>query len=188
MKEKKIIYSREEMFKMNKKKLEERGVTLEDIALIAYKQQSKYNPNIQLSTCLESVAKILTYRDIFHIVQLGIELDILTEQGKLSEPMQGILEEDLGMFGIDEILGLSIASNYGVIGQTNFGDIDVNKPGIVGKLNKEGKGGKCHTFLDDIVGALAAAASTRVAQIQSEEYAEHDPNIVQLQMNLKEKK
>ena len=55
----------------------------------------------------------------------------------------------------------------------NFGDIDVNKPGIVAKLNSDGKGDKpeCHTFLDDIVGAIAAAASTRVAQIMSEEMA-----------------
>ena len=31
----------------------------------------------------------------------------------------------------------------------------------------------CHTFLDDVVGALAAAASTRVAQIISEETAKN---------------
>ena len=51
------------------------------------------------------------------------------------------------MFGVDEIFGLSIAAMYGTVGQTNFGDIDVNKPGIVKKLNEEGKLGlKCHTF------------------------------------------
>lgn len=39
----------------------------------------------------------------------------------------------------------------------------INKPGVVAKLNEEGKMGSkhCHTFLDDIVGAIAAAASTR---------------------------
>ncbi len=36
-------------------------------------------------------------------------------------------------------------------------------------LNDEGKKtGVCHTFLDDIVGAIAAAASTRVAQVLNE--------------------
>ena len=77
------------------------------------------------------------------------------------------------VFGIDEIFGLDIARLYGAIGQTNFGDIDVNKPGIVAKLNHDGKGDKesCHTFLDDIVGAIAAAASTRVSQIMSENEA-----------------
>lgn len=83
------------------------------------------------------------------------------------------MEYDLGVFGVDEIFGLDIARLYGAIGQTNFGDIDVNKPGVVAKLNEEGKMGSkhCHTFLDDIVGAIAAAASTRVAQIWSEDEA-----------------
>ena len=41
------------------------------------------------------------------------------------------------------------------------------------ELNEDGKSGSasCHTFLDDIVGAIAAAASTRVAQIWSEDEA-----------------
>ena len=70
------------------------------------------------------------------------------------------------MFGIDELFGLDIASYYGVIDKQLW-NIDVNKPGIR-KLNSDGKGECCHTFLDDVVGALAAAASTRVAQIISE--------------------
>lgn len=171
MKEK-LFFSRDEMYEMNVLKLKERGVEIEEIAKIAFSQQSRYNKNITMDTCLESVKKILSLRDIFHIVQLGIEIDRLTEEGKFNGPIQEIMKNDLGMFGVDEILGLAIASNYGVIGQTNFGDIDVNKPGIVNKLNDAGKDGhSCHTFLDDIVGAIAAAASTRVAQISSEEEA-----------------
>ena len=88
---------------------------------------------------------------------------------------------DLGVFGIDEALGLTIASRYGVIGQTNFGDIDVNKPGVVGSLNDHGKNDEvvCHTMLDDSVGAIAAAASTRVAQMEMEENAKEDLTITQ---------
>ena len=83
---------------------------------------------------------------------------------------------DLGVFGVDEIFGLDIARLYGAIGQTNFGDIDVNKPGLVGILNEAGKADKpaCHTFLDDIVGAIAAAATTRSSQIFSEEEASRE--------------
>jgi phosphatidylglycerophosphatase A len=70
---------------------------------------------------------------------------------------------------------LDVAGLYGTIGQTNFGDIDVNKAGIVKDLNEFGKSDKaCHTFLDDIVGAIAASASTRVAQISNEDLAELD--------------
>ncbi len=178
MNEKRVFFSRQEMYEINKKSLLERGVKIEDIAEIAYNQQGKYNPNLKMSDCIESVEKILSYRDIFHLVQLGIEIDKLAEKGLLSSPIQDVIKADLGMFGIDEIFGLAIAQMYGTIGQTNFGDIDVNKPGIVKKLNDDGKPGKdhCHTFLDDIVGALAAAASTRVAQIISEEEAIKESN------------
>lgn len=176
MEQKRVVFSRQEMYEMNKKILEERGVKLEDIAEIAYRQQAKYNPNLDMKDCLESVKKIISYRDNFHLILLGVEIDKLAEQGKLSSPIQDILKADLGMFGIDELFGLSIAQKYGVIGQTNFGDIDVNKPGIVRELNEHGKSGcaQCHTFLDDIVGAIAAAASTRVAQIISENSAMKD--------------
>lgn len=169
----KLYFSRDEMTKFNIDKLNERGVTVEQIAEIAYNQQAKYNKNVDMATCIESVEKILSLRDIFHLLQLGAEIDRLTEEGMFKGPIQDIMNNDLGVFGVDEIFGLDIARLYGAIGQTNFGDIDVNKPGIVAKLNEEGKGDKksCHTFLDDIVGAIAAAASTRVAQIISEEAA-----------------
>lgn len=168
----KTVFDRDEMFRINCEKLAERGVKIEQIAEVAYKQQSRYNSAIKLEDCVKSVEKILSLRDTFHILLIGVELDKLAEQGKLSSPLNDILVADLGMFGVDEILGLEIAGNYGVIGRTNFGDIDVNKPGIVNDLNETGKKGVvCHTFLDDIVGAIAAAASTRVAQELTENIA-----------------
>lgn len=185
MSTKKVFFSRQEMFKLNRDRLLERGVTIQDIAEIAFNQQSRYNKDITMNSCIESVEKVLTYRDIFHMVQLAIEIDKLTEEGAFRSPIQDIMKADLGMFGVDELFGLDIASYYGVIGQTNFGDIDVNKPGIIRKLNSEGKKEKrCHTFLDDVVGALAAAASTRVAQIISENESTKDPNYVQLPLDI----
>ena len=173
MKEVRLLYSREEMLNINKQTLKERGVEVEDIAVIAYNQQSKYTPGVSMDACIESVEKILSLRDTFHILQLGVEIDRLAEEGLLKGPIQDIIRYDLGVFGVDEVFGLDIARLYGVIGQTNFGDIDVNKPGIVDKLNQDGKdlNGMCHTFLDDIVGSIAAAASTRVAQIITENKA-----------------
>ncbi len=172
----KLYYSRDEMYNLNKDKLLERGVTVEDIAKIAYHQQSRYTDLVTMDLCIESVDKILSLRDIFHLLQLGAEIDRLTEEGQFRGPIQDIMRYDLGVFGIDEIFGLDIARLYGAIGQTNFGDIDVNKPGIVDKLNAGGKANsnQCHTFLDDIVGAIAAAASTRVAQIISENEARRE--------------
>jgi phosphatidylglycerophosphatase A len=177
----KNLFSRTEMLKMNIEKLTERGVTVDDIAKIAFRQQSRWNPNIAYLECYESVEKILSLRDVFHLLQLGAEIDRLTEEHAFKGPIQEILNSDLGMFGIDELFGLELAGIYGTIGKTNFGDIDVNKPGIVAKLNDVGKSDhkSCHTFLDDIVGAIAAAASTRVAQIENEIEAQKDPSIIE---------
>ncbi len=176
----KNLFSRDEMLEMNIETLKKRGVTLDDIAKIAFRQQSKWNKNISYQECFDSVEKILSLRDVFHILQLGAEIDRLTEVKAFEGPIQEILSSDLGMFGIDELFGLELAGMYGTIGKTNFGDIDVNKPGIVNELNEYGKGGQpaCHTFLDDIVGAIAAAASTRVAQIENELEAKKDPTII----------
>lgn len=174
---KKLVYSREEMVRLCIEALESRGVQIKDIAQIAYMQQSKYTSNIKLETCIESVLKVISLRDIFHHVLLAVELDKMAEKKMFEGPIQDIIEQDLGLFGVDEVLGLDVARLYGVIGMTNFGDIDVNKHGIVADLNQAGKEeGVCHTFLDDIVGAIAAAASTRVAQIINEEMAQEIPH------------
>lgn len=174
----KTIYTRHEMYEINKQTLLRRGVKIEEIAEISYKQQSKYSDDVSMDLCIESVEKILSLRDVFHHVQLACEIDRLAEEKLLQGPIQDIIYEDLGLFGIDETMGLDVAGLYGTIGQTNFGDIDVNKHGVVKRLNDDGKkSGKCHTFLDDIVGAIAAAASTRVAQVLNEELAHEDLNI-----------
>lgn len=179
------LYSRDEMLQMNIQTLKERTVTVKEIAEIAYRQQKKWVDNISMQDCIESVEKILSLRDVFHLLQLGAEIDRLTDEDAFKGPILNVLKTDLGMFGIDELFGLELAGLYGTIGKTNFGDIDVNKPLVVNRLNDEGKtGGMCHTFLDDIVGAIAAAASTRVAQITNENEALKDPDIEEIQLDL----
>jgi len=47
--------------------------------------------------------------------------------------------------------------------------VDKLKPGIIGELDEIGKGeNKCHTFMDDIIGAIAAAAASSLAHNYSE--------------------
>lgn len=180
------LFSREEMLEMNIKTLKDRTVEVDEIVEVAFNQQAKWNKNIALADVKESVLKILSLRDTFHILQLGAEIDRLTDEGLFQGPILDVLKADLGMFGIDELFGLELAGMYGTIGKTNFGDIDVNKPLVVDRLNGEGKeaGGMCHTFLDDIVGAIAAAASTRVAQITNEEEARKDPSVEEITLKL----
>ena len=89
-------------------------------------------------------------------------LDEFAEKKLLPEPLQTIVETDDGLFGIDEVLPLSIVNVYGSIGLTNFGYLDKTKYGIIKELD-EGKKNGVNTFLDDIVAALASAAAARIA-------------------------
>jgi phosphatidylglycerophosphatase A len=142
--------------------LVKRGVKIEDIADLVYFLQEKYHPNLSMDDCIENVDRVLTKREVQNAILTGIQFDILSEKGQLEEPLQSIIATDESLYGVDEILAFSIVNIYGSIGFTNYGYIDKMKPGILQALNDKSQG-KCHTFLDDIVGAIAAAASSRLA-------------------------
>lgn len=142
--------------------LTERGVTIDDIADLVYYLQSKYHDDLSMDECRFNVNKVLTKREVQNAVITGIEMDRLAEKNMLTEPLQSTIEVDESLYGIDEIIAFSIVNVYGSIGFTNYGYIDKQKPGILQKLNDKSSG-ECHTFLDDIVGAIAAAASSRLA-------------------------
>ncbi|KGP91668.1 phosphatidylglycerophosphatase [Pontibacillus chungwhensis BH030062] len=141
--------------------LKERGVTLNDIADLVHYLQSKYHDNLEMEECLHNVNRVIAKREVQNAILTGIELDIMAEKKMLQSPLQETIETDESLYGIDEVIALSIVNVYGSIGFTNYGYIDKQKPGILEKLNDKSNG--CHTFLDDIVGAIAAAASSRLA-------------------------
>ncbi len=141
-----------------------RGAELKDIAQITLDLQIKYLPNLTFELCYEHVEKVVMKREVQNAILTGLELDELAEKGLLSEPLASMLLSDYGLYGIDEVLALAIVNVYGSIGFTNFGYVDKTKPGIIGILDAEGKKeNKCNTFLDDIVGAIAAAAASSIA-------------------------
>ncbi len=145
-------------------KLKSRGVELKDIAELTLGLQRQYLPDLHFDDALEHVEKVVMKREVQNAVLTGIELDILAEKGLLSEPLASMLLHDYGLYGVDEVLALAIVNVYGSIGFTNFGYIDKLKPGIIGEIDKRGKEkGVCHTFLDDIIGAIAAAAASSIA-------------------------
>lgn len=145
--------------------LKQRGVKIEEIAEIVYQLQIEYIDNITMEICINSINAVLDKREVQNAVITGIELDIAAEKGHLSPVLSDLLMRDEGLYGIDEVLCLAIVNVYGSIGLTNFGYVDKTKPGIIGKLNDE-KSDQCNTFIDDIVGAIAAAAASRIAHSQ----------------------
>ena len=142
--------------------LKERGVTIKDIAELVYFLQKNYHPELTLKECIENVEGVLKKREVQNAVITGIQLDVLAEKNMLDEPLLSIVKTDEGLYGVDEILAFSIVNVYGSIGFTNYGYIDKMKPGILKYLNDK-TNGYVHNFLDDIVGAIAAAASSRLA-------------------------
>ncbi len=145
--------------------LEKRGVTIEGIAEIVFEMQEPYNEGLKMSHCIESVESVLKKREMQHALLVGIELDVLAEQEKLSRPLQQIIDTDEGLFGVDEMIGLGAVLTYGSIAVTTFGHLDKNKVGVIKKLDTK-TGGQVHTFLDDLVASVAACASARIAHRQ----------------------
>jgi phosphatidylglycerophosphatase A len=145
-----------------RKWLLDRGVKTTEIAELVYFLQKDYHIDLKIEDCLHNVERVISKREVQNAILTGIQMDILAEKGMLEEPLQSIIASDEGLYGVDEILAFSIVNVYGSIGFTNYGYIDKLKPGILKYLNDKSTG-KCHTFLDDIVGAIAAAASSRLA-------------------------
>lgn len=159
-----------EVYSLNSRKVAEatdewlmkRGVTKIAIAELVHFLQKDYFPDLTPEDCVVHVEAVLSKREVQNAVLTGIQLDILAEEGKLLPPLQDMIKHDEGLYGCDEILALSIVNVYGSIGFTNFGYVDKLKPGILVRLNSK-TDGEIHTFLDDIVGAIAASAASRIA-------------------------
>lgn len=155
-------YNMEELTEMTIEMLESRGVKLSDIGELVMFLQEQYYDDLTLEKCIENVNAVLKKREIVHAILTGIALDELAEKKLLPEPLQSIVAADESLYGIDEIIPLSIVNVYGTIGLTNYGYLDKEKIGIIKKLD-ESKGEECNTFLDDLVAAIAAAAASRIA-------------------------
>ncbi len=129
-----------------------------------YKLQYKYLDKLTIEDCIDSVSNVIAKREVINAVLTAIAIDEAVEKNLLDEPINSIIKNDDSLYGIDEILPLSIVNIYGSIAFTNFGYLDKIKYGIIGKLDKLGKEKKqCHTFLDDIVCAIASSAASRLA-------------------------
>lgn len=139
-----------------------RGVHVKDIAEIVLETEQPYNSDLTLNDTANAVRKVLSKRETQNAIFTGINLDILSENGMLFDPFQDIVHSDNGLYGVDEIIATGIANLFGSIGITNYGYLDKTKPGIIGTLNQHNNG-KTHTFLDDLVGAVAAAACAKLS-------------------------
>lgn len=140
--------------------LEEREIKIDEIVQLIYETQIKYCPNLTLEECHEALIAVLSKREVQYAILTGLSLDKLAEEKLLPKYLQEAVSTDEPLFGIDEVLGLSIANLYGTIGQTNFGYLDKAKLGLIKKLDT--KKGRVNTFADDLVCALVGACAARL--------------------------
>lgn len=144
-------------------KLEERGVDLSAIAEVVYKLQKPYSDSLTLEESLQAVEHVLDKREVQYTLLTGLALDNLAEEDRLEEPLAEIIKQDDPLYGVDESLALAIANIYGSVGFTSFGYLDKDKIGIIKELDTVPHENKINTFLDDLVAAVASAASARIA-------------------------
>lgn len=158
-------YPDKEMHELLVEGLENKGITLKDIALVAYDCQKSHVENLTLDECLASVERVCWKRELMNLAVTAIELDRIAEKYLFRQPLQSIIENDLGVYGVDETLALGISQLGGSISTTNYGNLDVIKTSIAKRLDTENKG--VNTFIDDIVTAIACYAAARVAHLEA---------------------
>lgn len=142
-------------------RLAKRGVSLDELAKLVYETQKDFELGLTLEECKKDVNDVMHKRELLNNAMVMLELDRLTEEGKVASPLAEIIENDSGVFGVDETLALQIANIYGTIGATNFGYFDRVKYGIIKKFDTSPE--HVNTFIDDLLAAIVAATCGKIA-------------------------
>ena len=144
--------------------IESRGVTIDEIAEVTFGLQKEHLNGITLEDANEAVRAVLHKREAQFAIMTGLELDRLSEEGHLQGPIADIVKQDFGLYGVDEILALSVVNVFGSIGLTNFGYLDKSKDGVIKEIDERSRNPEqVNTFFDDLICAIAAAGASKMA-------------------------
>ncbi len=147
------------------KLLNEEEVTIEEMAKVAHDIQAKYTPKITIEETINAVNKVLEKTEVINTIIFAIEQDRMTREKKHIDPyIQEVLEQDDGLFGLDEVMALNICNLFGSIALTVYGWVDKEKWGIIKKLDEKPRH---NVFLDDVVGAIIASSVALLAHAQN---------------------
>ena len=154
-----LKYPDRELYDWVINELNRRNINRKTVGEIAYKMQHQYFPKLTVDDFGKELDEVLKKREVLNILATGFALDNLTREGLLPEPLQTIVANDLGVYGVDESLSLSLSQLFGSIAVTNYGYVDKDKPGIARELDNSK--GQVNTFADDLALALASAVIGR---------------------------
>lgn len=152
-------YPDRELYDWVLNELHKRNINNETIGEIAYNMQHQYLPHLTVEDFGAQLDEVLKKREVLNILAIGFALDNLANAGLLPEPLQTIVKEDAGVYGVDETISLALSQLYGSIAVTNYGYEDKKKLGIAAKLDNSN--GQVNTFADDLALALASAVIGR---------------------------
>ena len=152
-------YPDRELYDWVLNELHKRHINNETIGEIAYNMQHQYLPHLTVEDFGAQLDEVLKKREVLNILATGFALDNLANEGLLPEPLQTIVKEDAGVYGVDETISLALSQLYGSIAVTNYGYEDKKKLGIAAQLDNSN--GQVNTFADDLALALASAVIGR---------------------------
>lgn len=158
---KNVPYPDQELFDYVVKELDKRGIDEWTVGNAAYAMQHQYYPDVTVEQFGSELTNVLKKREVLNNLAVGFALDDLANRSLLPEPLQTIVANDLGAFGVDEALALSITQLYGTVSSTNYGHADKEKIGFAKELDNSK--GEINTFSDDLFSALASAVCARFA-------------------------
>lgn len=158
---KNVPYPDQELFDYVVKELDKRGIDEWTVGNAAYAMQHQYYPDVTVEQFGSELTNVLKKREVLNNLAVGFALDDLANRSLLPEPLQTIVANDLGAFGVDEALALSITQLYGTVSSTNYGHADKEKIGFAKELDNSK--GTINTFSDDLFSALASAVCARFA-------------------------
>lgn len=158
---KNVPYPDQELFDYVVKELDKRGIDEWTVGNAAYAMQHQYYPDVTVEQFGSELTNVLKKREVLNNLAVGFALDNFANRSLLPEPLQTIVANDLGAFGVDEALALSITQLYGTVSSTNYGHADKEKIGFAKELDNSK--GEINTFSDDLFSALASAVCARFA-------------------------
>lgn len=154
-----VDYPDKELYEYVVAELGKRNITQQTVGEAAYELQHMYFPNVKVEDFGSELPHVLKKREVLNLLATGLALDNLATENKLPQPLQFIIENDLGVFGVDETLAMAISQLYGSIAQTNYGYADKEKMGLAKKLDNSGD--YVNTFADDLFLALVSGVVGR---------------------------
>lgn len=170
---KKYSYPDLELYTYVRNELNKRNINEQTVGAAAYELQHEYLPDLTADDFGRELNNILSKREVLNILAMGLTIDNFAQNKQLPSPLQDIMENDAGVWQLDEMFAVSIAQLYGMLSVTNFGYADKTKVGWAASLDNSPD--HITVFADDLFLALVSAVIGRCGHGSKLDLDESEP-------------